>query len=130
MVPQPADGPVATCAADHLEINTGFSADTPNNRRHLLAPLSLDALDQVRAALLTEQGVFTVVPGPHAAPGGIDQLMGAADHCACRQFGQPVFTARQNIRPQSWPAQRGRGIFGLADPRRLDPRRSLRSSGS
>ena len=69
-----------TCAAYHFEVVVWIAHNTTNDSRNFLPALRLDAFNQVLAALLIEQTVLTVVPGPHAASGRIDQFMGTRHH--------------------------------------------------
>ena len=84
-------------ATNHLEIIIRIAAHTPDNRRHFLAALSLHAVDKIGTTFLVEEGVFTVMPRPHATTRRIDQLMGPAHNSARRQLGQSVFPTGQDI---------------------------------
>src|SRR4051812_18300714 len=90
-------------AADHFEIEIRVAGHTANDRGYFLAPLCLDALDEVFATLFVQQSIFAVVPGPHPAARRVNQLVGARYNGARREFCDTVATPGEDIRSKAAP---------------------------
>jgi len=97
VLPEPADRPVAARSADYLEVAIRIARNAADDGRHLLPTLRLDALDQIFAALLVQQPIFAIMPGPHAPACWIDQFVGPGDHGTRSEFRNSVASPREDI---------------------------------